>query len=501
MEFLDYFSSLFVLKNFIFVILGVITGVCFGAVPGLDATTGTALVIPLTYAMSPEQALFFLGALYVGGVFGGSITAILFRVPGASEAVMTTLDGYPMAQKGQGGKALGVSITSSSLGGTFAVVVALLLTAPLATIALSFGPAEYFALAVLGLSSVVSVGVKSQLKALIGVCIGLLAATVGGDAIAGIPRFTFGSEQLFSGIPFIPAIIGLFAASEVFSKVSQGYGIEALEPTAGSKPKAELMKIKEIIKMKWTILRGAIIGTWIGILPGVGATTAAIIGYTQEVRFSKHPEKFGTGIPEGIAAPEAANNSAAVGAMVPLLALGIPGSATAAVLIGAFMIHGLTPGPLLLVNKPGLMYSILGSMFFANFLIVLVGLLAAKVFVKLLNIPYPIMATSIMTICVIGAMSLGDAQAVLLMFVFGIGGYFMNKYDYPSAPIILGLVLGPILEVSLRKALMIAGQDFVAVASRPITAFLLVASVLMLLSPVLPKIFAGKRQTATDGNE
>lgn len=393
--------------NLIFVFMGVLIGISFGAVPGLDPTTGTALLIPVTYAFTSTQALLFLTSLYLGGVFGGSITAVLFRVPGSSEAVMTSLDGYPMAQRGEAGKALGTAIMSSSIGGTLAVLVTIVLSSQLAKIALKFGPSEYFALAVLGLSCVSSVGTKSQIKSLIGACIGLLLATVGIDAITGVTRFTFGSKTLLNGIAFVPAIIGLFAASEVLTKVYQGKGVEAIENGATRNVKTELMTLKDILKVKWTILRASAIGTWIGILPGVGATTASIIGYTQEVRFSKHPEKFGTGIQEGIAAPEAANNAGAVGAMVPLLALGIPGSATTAILIGAFLIHGLKVGPLLFINNRELVYSIFGGMFLTNFMVVLGGLFAVKLFVKLVQIPYPIMATSIMSFCIIGSLALG----------------------------------------------------------------------------------------------
>lgn len=474
--------------NLLFVVLGVTVGISFGAVPGLDATTGTALLIPLTYGLSATQALLFLSSLYVGGVFGGSITAILFRIPGASEAVMTTLDGYPMAQKGKAGKALGTAIMSSSIGGTFATIVAVIMTAQLTKVALSFGPAEYAALALLGLSCITSLGGTSQLKGIVSACVGLLAATIGADAIAGVPRFAFGSEVLYNGIPFVPAVIGLFAASEVFSNLSKSQELKAEQTTDTKKFKTELMTIKDFLRMKWIILRGSIIGTWIGILPGVGATTAAIIGYSTEVRLSKHPEKFGTGIPEGIAAAESSNNSAAVGAMIPLLSLGIPGSATTAVLIGAFLIHGLKVGPLLMVNNSELVYTIFGGMFFSNFLIILGGALAVKFFVKLIKIPYTVMSTSIISFCIVGALSLGDYHGVIVMFIFAIIGFFLNKYGYPSAPVVLGLVLGPILEDSMRRALMISNNNIGKIITRPITASILIIAVISLLTPYFGNI-------------
>ena len=490
MEILSGFANALDPSILIFVLMGVFVGICFGAVPGLDPTTGTALLIPITYAFSPVQALLFLTSLYLGGVFGGSITAILFKVPGSSEAVMTSLDGYPMTQRGEAGKALGIAIMSSSIGGTLAVIVTIVLSTQLAKVALQFGPAEYFALAVLGLSCVSSIGTNSQIKSLIGACVGLLLATVGIDAITGVTRFTFGSKSLLSGIAFVPAIIGLFAASEVFNKVSQKQELEAVENVDTEKVKTKLMSLKEILALKWTILRGSVIGTWIGILPGVGATTASIISYTQEVRFSKHPEKFGTGIQEGIAAPEAANNAAAVAAMIPLLSLGIPGSGTTAVLIGAFLIHGLKVGPLLFINNSDLVYSIFGGMFIANFVVVLGGLFAVRFFVKLVKIPYPIMATSIMSFCIIGSLALGDVNGVLLMFVFAVVGFFMGHYKYPTTPVILGLVLGPILETSLRRALMMTEYNFIDLLTRPITAVLLGLALISLLAPWIGKLIS-----------
>ena len=473
-------------SNILFVFLGTFVGVSFGAVPGLDPTTGTALLIPLTYALTPTQALLFLTCLYIGGVFGGSITAILFRVPGSSEAVMTSLDGYELTKKGLAGKALGVAITSSALGGLFSVFVMILLAPQLAKVALQFGPAEYFALGILGLCCVVSAGSKDPVKGMVSMFLGLLLATVGIDAITGTARFTFGSSALLGGVAFVPVIIGLFAAAEVFTKVSersQGIAVEA--GVSHKNLSTQFPSLRELAELKWTILRSAAIGTWVGILPGVGATTAAIMGYTQEVRLSREPKRFGTGVIQGVAAPEAANNAGAVGAFVPLLGLGIPGSATTAILIGAFLIHGLKVGPLLFMQNRDIVYSLFGGMFLTNATVVLAGFLAVRLFVRFVYLPYPILSTSIMTFCVIGSLALGDVNGVLMMFVSAIAGFFMAKYEYPAAPVILGMVLGPIVEASLRRALMISGNSVGEILFRPIAGGLLLIALVLLVLPLV----------------
>jgi putative tricarboxylic transport membrane protein len=408
---------------------------------------------------------------------------------------MTTLDGYPMAQKGEAGKALGVGLLCSLLGGLFSVVILILLAPPLADLALEFGPAEYFALAILGLSCISSLGAKSQIKAIVSGLLGLLLATVGLDQITGMQRFTFGTDMLQGGINFIPAVIGLFAASEVYNQISRKHyetGIVDPEKTM-KKVKVELPRFSELWPIKWSMLRSAIVGTWIGILPGVGATTAAIVGYAQAVRFSKHPERFGTGIIEGVAAPETANNAATGGAMVPLLALGIPGSATTAIMVGAFYLHGLQPGPMFLQQNRPLAYTIFAGMALANVIFFVLGFFAIKAFAKLLRIRYPYLAANILAFCAVGATAMGDLYGVRMMFLFAILGFFMEKYGFPVAPMVLGLVLGPIAEPGLRRALLIADYDVWLVLTRPLTAFFLILSVVSLLTPVIRGFIAKKK--------
>ncbi|MEW6082709.1 MAG: tripartite tricarboxylate transporter permease [Bacillota bacterium] len=494
----DLIAGLFVnlhIENLAMIMVGTIVGVIFGAIPGVGPMEGVALLIPMTYIMTPIQALLFLVALYSAGTYGGSITAVLFRIPGSAEAVMTTLDGYEMAKKGQAGKALGIAISSSAFGGLFGVMVMILLAPILAGIALRFGPAEYFALCVLGLSVMPSVGTSQPTKAVVAGLFGLFLSTVGMDPISGALRFTFGNTALIGGIPFISSMIGLFAATELLNQITT-YRKDRRETAAVEKIRSELPGLRELLSLRWTLLRGAIIGTWVGILPGVGATTAAIIGYSQEVRLSKHPERFGTGIAEGIAAPESANNAAVGGAMIPLLSLGIPGSGTTAVMVGAFLIHGLRLGPLLMVEHRPLVYALFGGMLLSNIMMVVVGLVACRYAAKILSIPYPFLATVIASFCIVGSYALGDIYGIWFVISFAIIGYLMGRTGFPTAPVILGYVLGPIAEASFRRAFIIAGGDVLAIVTRPITFVLLLLAVLSFLWPSIAGCTTKRRKGA-----
>ncbi len=464
---------------------GVLLGVTLGSVPGLNSTMGTALLIPFTFAMSPINGLALLTAVYCGGTYGGSISAILFNVPGAPEASATVFDGYEMAKKGQAAQALGYAVMCSCLGGLFSVIVMILVSPLLASVALTFSQPEYFALAITALTLIASLGGRGMKKAAISGVFGLLMATVGIDPMTGDPRFTFGGKALIGGIHFIPAIIGAFAVSEVLSRAESG--VKKSEVLA-QKVSTILPRVKEILRMKWLVLRSALIGTWIGILPGVGATTAAFVGYAEAVRWSKHPEKFGTGIPEGIAAPETANNAATGGAMVPLLTLGIPGSATTAVIIGGFLVHGLQPGPMLFMNQPKLMYSIFLAMLLANILMLFAGLGVAKVFSNFRKIRYSLLGPCIFIFAAIGSFGIrNDPVDLWIMFFFGVIGYFMKKYDYPIAPMIIGLVLGNLTEISLRRGLRMVDYDLSAFLFRPIAGVILGIAVVSILYSLIRK--------------
>ncbi len=473
----------------IFIILGVMLGTVLGAIPGLNSTMGTALLIPFTFAMSAENGLALLAAVYCGGTFGGSISAILFNVPGAPEAAATGFDGYPMAQKGMAGEALGYAIMSSVIGGLFSVLVMNLVSPQLAKVGLTFSQPEYFALAVAALTLIASLGGAQMARAFIAGLIGLLLATIGIDELTADERFTFGTKALMGGINFIPAIIGAFAIGEILAKAEEGKGLSGEH--LNIKVSTKLPKVKELLRLKWTIVRSAVIGTAIGILPGVGATTAAFIGYSEAVRWSRHPEKFGTGVPEGISGPETANNAATGGAMVPLLTLGIPGSATTAVIIGGFLVHGLQPGPMLFLNQPKLMYVIFIAMYLANIIMLFAGLLVAKLFANFRKVRYSILGPVVFVFAAIGSFGIrNDVADIWIMFACGLLGYFFKKFKYPIAPLIIGLVLGPLTEVSLRKGMFMTDYALGPFLLRPIAGtilFIAVASVLWNLYSVFIK--------------
>lgn len=459
--------------TFLLILLGMVWGIGFGALPGLTGVVAVALLIPFTFLIGPTEGLLLLGSVYVGSTFGGSISAILFNTPGSPEAACTSLDGYPMARQGKAGRALGIALSSSAIGGIFGSVVLMLMAPPLARAALSFGPAEYFALAVLGITAIAAIGTTSVVKALIAGLLGLAIATVGMDPLTGSARYTFGSGMLLSGVSFIPAIIGMFALTEVMTRFSERSSVSG----TAMKVSTSFPKVREVIALKWTLLRSSVLGTLIGILPGVGATTASFISYSEAVRWSKTPERFGKGAPEGIAAPEAANNGAVGGSMVPLLALGIPGSATTAIMIGGLTIHGIVPGPMLLVQNQELVYTVMIAMFLSNFVMILVGMKASRYIAKVLEAPYSLVGPAIVVLCVSGVYALrNNVMDLVVMLVFGAFGFLLRKLGYPVAPLIIGLVLGPIAEVNLRRALLLNDLDVLAVVSRPIAGALLALS-------------------------
>ncbi len=459
-----------------FIMLGVTLGVTLGSIPGLNSTMGTALLIPFTFAMEPAHGLALLTAVYCGGTYGGSISAILFNVPGAPEASATVFDGYEMAKKGKAAEALGYAIICSCLGGLFSVLVMNLVSPQLAKVGLTFSQPEYFALAVAALTLIASLGGGGMAKAFLAGLIGLLAATVGMDEMTAQQRFTFGGKALLGGINFIPAIIGAFAVGEILARVEE---TKSRADIILTKVSTKLPRIRDIMKMKWLLLRSGVIGTAIGILPGVGATTAAFIGYSEAVRWSKTPEKFGTGIPEGIAGPETANNAAAGGAMVPLLTLGIPGSATTAVIIGGFLVHGLQPGPMLFFNQPKLMYSIFIAMYLANIFMLFAGLGVAKLFSHFRKVRYSILGPCIFVLAAVGAFGIrNDTNDLWIMFSCGVLGYFMKKYKYPIAPMIIGLVLGTLTEISFRRGMTMADYSLLEFLFRPIGGTILLIAVL-----------------------
>ncbi|HLR68276.1 MAG TPA: tripartite tricarboxylate transporter permease [Virgibacillus sp.] len=466
--------------------LAVVIGFVGGATPGISGAMLILILLPVTYGMEAIPAFLLMTAIYSSTVYSGSISAILFRTPGTPEAIATVFDGYPMAQKGSPGKALGIAISSSAIGGTIGTIILIFLTPLLAKVALEFSSPEYFALGVLGLTVVASLSGKDLIRGLIGVLFGLFIATVGIDRLTGFDRFSFGNHDISSGISLVAALIGLFAISEVFEKSNTDVNIKQKMYDV----KTKILDWKLIKKLSKTISRSSLIGTFIGILPGVGATTASIVAYSEEVRWSKEPERFGKGAPEGISAPETANNSSAMGAMVPLLALGIPGSVTTAIILGAFVLHGLEPGPMLLVNEKGLVYTIFIGLLLVNVLMLLFAKPFISIFKKTLKLPYSLLGPLILIFSFLGTYadrnSMFDAWIMLL---FGFIGFYLQKIKFPLATIVLGIVLGPIVEEELRRSLQMSGGDIFVFFTRPISAMLLVVAIGMLFMPLIRKLF------------
>lgn len=479
-------------ENLLVIFAGTTAGIIFGAIPGVGPTEGVALLIPFTYAMSPHQALIFLASVYQGGTYGGQVAAFMFRIPGSSEAVCTIFDGYPMAQRGEAGRAFGLGLTSSVFGGMIGVLALIFLSPMLAGFALSFSPAEYFALGVLGLSAISGIG-DSPSKGIISALLGLLVATIGLDPISGTMRFTFSQSFMVSGIPMVPALIGLFAASEVFYNVGEEVWKTRDIFDYKNGTKMSLRVIFEVIGYKWTVVRSAIIGVIVGVLPGVGATTASILSYNMEQRVNRHPEEFGKGKAEGIVAPEVANNAAVGSALVPLLSLGIPGSGTTAVMLAAMLIHGLRPGPLLMIQQQEMAYTVFGGMLIGIFALLIIAFLLLRVFVKSLSLPYQVLSIIILSFCVIGSLTVaGNIRGVVVMFVFGLVGYSMRLFAYPAAPMLIGIVLGPIMETSFRRALLMNDFNYIAVVTRPVTLVCLILAAGIFLSPYISKLFKCK---------
>ncbi|WP_110598105.1 tripartite tricarboxylate transporter permease [Salinicola lusitanus] len=481
------------------ILLGTIVGVLVGALPGLSSSMAVALLLPFTIYLDPVPAISMLAALYCAGTFGGSITAILINAPGAPPAAATAFDGYPMAQRGEAGRALGMAAVASVIGGILSLIVMVLAAPALARISHSFGPPEYFALAVFGLSMLASISGKSPVKNLIGGAFGLLIATVGVDLTTGVERFTFGIPELYEGISFIPILIGLFAIAELLSQANvRDKVLERISLNA-----IKLPSVTDFKRVWPTILRSSGIGTFIGILPAEGSTMAAMIGYNEARRWSKNGDKFGTGEIEGIAGPEAANNAATGGSMVPTLALGIPGSATAAVILGGLQIHGIRPGAYLFENQPDLLYSIFAAMFLANVVFLVFGLVGARLFSRISLIPRTFLWPTVFALCVVGAYGVNQSMVdVMIMLIAGFAGFWLKRYGFGAAPIIMGVVLGSLVENSLAQSMIIFDHDAWRFLDRPIAiGFFLLAAFSLFYQPVFGWLrrFRRPRSAASKG--
>ena len=468
-------------SNFVYCLVGVFIGTIVGVLPGLGCMNAVAILIPMTFGMNPTAAMIMLAGIYYGAMYGGSTTSILINTPGEAPAIMTTLDGYQMALQGRAGPALGIAAFGSFIAGTFATVMLMVLAKPLVKVALSFGPTEYFSMLVLALCTLGGLMGESVIKGLLMAAFGIFLGTVGIDPVTGVDRFTFGIPELMDGIGFLPVAIGLFAIAEVLLTAEK----EMMRPVV-EKVKGLLPSAKDWMACKWALTRGTIIGFIIGCMPGGGATLASVVSYLIEKRVSKHPEQFGKGAIEGVAGPESANNAASGGAMVPLLTLGIPSTGVSAVLLGALMLYGLRPGPLLFEKSPDLVWGLIASFYIGNVLLLVINLPLIGIWIQMLKVPFAKLLSFILVIALTGTYATNNSVTeVYITVIFGIIGYFMKQIDLPAAPVIMCIILGPLIETHYRRALIISNGSYSTFFTHPMSAIFLCAAILSILYPVI----------------
>jgi putative tricarboxylic transport membrane protein len=485
------FSVILTPMNLLLMLVGITLGVLIGVLPGLGGANGVAILLPLTFTMSPTSAIIMLSCIYWGALFGGAITSVLFNIPGEPWSVATTFDGYPMAQKGQAGQALTAAFTSSFVGAFVAVVMITFLAPLVAKFALKFGPPEFFAVYLLTFCSFVGMGKGSPFKILASMAIGFALAAVGMDTVTGQLRLTFGIEELMRGFDFLIAVIGLFGIGEILLSMEEGLAFSG--KSARINPKVVLETWKQLPKYWVTSVRSSLVGIWMGITPG-GATPASFMSYGLAKKMSKDGAKFGTGQIEGVIAPETAAHAAGTSALLPMLALGIPGSPTAAVLLGGLLIWGLQPGPLLFVEQKDFVWGLIASMYLGNLAGLIVVLTTVPLFASILRIPFSIIAPVIVVICAIGAYTVHNAMLdVWLMMLFGVIGYVFKKLDYPLAPLVLALVLGDKAEDSFRQAMLVSQGDLSIMVSNPLVGTITGLALLLLVWPLISRVIAKVR--------
>ena len=476
--------------NLLYCFVGVLLGTLVGVLPGLGPSATISLLLPLIFHAPPVSSIIMLAGIVYGAQYGGSTTSILLNVPGEASSVITCLDGYQMARKGRAGPALGIAAFGSFIAGTIGVIGLMLFAPTLAKFALRFGPPEFFSLAVMSLTLVTYVSKGSVIRSLIMACVGLSMSMVGMDPITSRTRFTFGVSALTDGFELVYVAMGLFGLSEVLTNLGQSMKQEILD----TKIRNLLPNRQDWKRSAMPIARGTILGFFLGIIPGFGQAIPTFLSYALEKKFSKHPEKFGTGVIEGVAGPESANNAASSGTFIPLLSLGIPANPSTAILIGALLILGLQPGPLLIGSRPDLFWGVVASMYVGNVMLVLLNLPLIGLWVQMLKIPYSLLYVFIVLLCQIGAYSVNnDVNDVLLINIFGLIGYLMKRYEFEGAPLLLGLVLGPMLESSMRRALMMSDGSPLIFLTRPISATFLIVAVVFLVSPLFTRERIGKQ--------
>ena len=487
--------------NLLVIFAGCLGGILVGSLPGLTATMGVALLVPFSFGMDMDVSIGMLLGLYCGAMYGGSISSILIHTPGTPAAAATMLDGYPLSQQGQASRALSMSLTASFIGGLLGCLIMTFLSPQVSIFALKFSTSEYFALAVFGLSIIVSISSQNVLKGVMSGFFGLILCTVGSDPISGYPRYIFGQMELYEGPPFIPTLIGLFAVSEILS------GVEKF--TAGKQVVQQVSQIlptmADVKRCLVTIIKGGVIGSFIGSIPGAGGDIAAFVSYGEAKRSSKTPEKFGTGMIEGVAASESANNGCTGGAMIPLLSLGVPGDSVTAILLGAFIIHGLQPGPLLYKEHIDIVYMVFASMLVANVAMFILGATGVKFFAKVIGIDKRMLLPIIMVLSLIGSYSMRNSFFdVFITLGFGVVGYLLQRFGFPLPPILLALILGPMAESNLRRTLVISQGDPSVILHQPIAMFLLILAVVSLVMSyrsqrkVAARMLAAKKANEAD---
>jgi putative tricarboxylic transport membrane protein len=475
--------------NLLYCFLGSFIGTAIGVLPGLGPPATIALLLPVTYGIPATSAVILLAGIFYGAMYGGSTTSILLNIPGEAASVVTCLDGYQMARQGRAGAALAISAFASFIAGTVSIAVLIVLAPPLAAFAIKFGPPENFALLVLGLTMIGYLAATSMVRGLTMACLGLLLGTVGLDPILGTQRFTYGVFKLSEGFEFVLVAMGLFGISEVLVNIERTVKAEAFQ----TKIRGLLPSREECRRSAAPIARGSVLGFLVGVLPGGGAVISSFLSYALEKKLSKSPKRFGTGAIEGVAAPEAANNSAATGSFIPLLTLGIPGNASIAMIFAALLIHGIRPGPLLLADKPDVFWGLVASMYIGNVMLLALNLPLIGLWVKLLRAPYPLLAPVILTFVIVGSYSVNNSIFdVGTTILFGLFGYLLRKLDFEPAPLVLAMILGPQLEASLRRSLIYSRGDLGIFFERPIAAVLMALALLMLLSPAFRRLARGK---------
>ncbi len=480
-------------QNLMFAFLGSIMGTLIGVLPGVGSAAGIAILLPLTFQLPPISAIIMLSAIFYGAQYGGTLTSVLLNVPGEAASVITCLDGHELAKKGRAGVALSIAAIGSFIGGTVATIGLVVAAPPLARAALQFGPPEFFALMVLGLTLVTGLAGKSVLKALLMGIFGLLLAMIGMDPVQGLPRFTFDQMELMDGLGFIPVVMGLFGVGEILLNAEQ-----ALRPILDAKMSSLIPTRKDVADSTWPVIRGTVLGFFLGLIPGVTNSATSFMSYAVEKKVSKHPERFGTGVIAGIAGPETANNAHANAALIPLFTLGIPASPSIAVLMGAFMMNGLIPGPFLFKEHPDFVWAVIASMYVGNVFLLILNLPLIGIWVRILQIPYSILFALILCFTTIGAFSINNSTFDIgLMTLFGVIGYALKKLDFPLAPAVLTLILGPLMEKSLRRSLDMSQGDFAVFLDRPICLALFAIAAVVLISPLLG--FLSDRRKAVSG--